>query len=221
MFSIELMRESYNALFERLGGDRAYGFVRQHDLFACYQSPRRKYHTLEHIYWVLRRIDEMADDAKGRGAKFDEHEWDVLRWAAWYHDAVLEGSPDDEELSANKARWSFPGNAPGREEAARLILATAHDRVPLDHWAARLCDADLSILGADPEHFDRYEAQVREEWAHVPTELFNVARATILKRFADRHRIYMTDYGRTRWERKARQNLARSMAKLIGDKTDD
>ena len=215
-YSIESMRAKYMALHAALGGtpedEPGANFER---LAEAYSGPRRKYHTLEHIYWVLKRVDEMADDSRGRGAKFEPLDWDTLRWAAWYHDYVLNGSPNDEGESASFALCAWPKKGPARAlEAFRLVMATSHDRIPLDHQAARICDADLSILAADPEHFDRYESQVREEWAHVPDELFKTARAVILKRFVDRPWIYMTDYGRTRWERRARQNLARSMAAL-------
>src|SRR3954462_6978624 len=210
------MRQKYMTLHSALGGtvDDKPGekFER---LAEAYAKPPRKYHTLEHIYWVLKRIDEMADDSRGRGAQFDELEWDTLRWAAWYHDYVLSGRPDDEQQSADFAMIDLPRACPGRAcDAPRLVKATAHDRIQLGYDAARLCDADLSILGADPEHFDRYETQVREEWGHVPLELFKTARAVILKKFAARPWIYMTDYARTRWERNARANLMRSIGAL-------
>lgn len=216
MFSLETMRAKYMQLHADLGGTTDDKPGEKFERLAhAYYLPSRKYHTLEHIYWVLKRIDEMADDSRGRGAKFEPLEWDTLRWAAWYHDYVMFGRPDDEKKSASRALFDWPKLSTAYVlDAMRMIEATAHDRIPLDHQAARLCDADLSILGAGTEHFDRYEQQVREEWAHVPDELFKTARAVILKRFVGRPWIFMTDYGRTRWERTARQNLARSMAKL-------
>lgn len=188
---------------------------------AAYGSERRKYHTLEHIGWGLHRLDDMADEAKSRGAKFQAREWDLIRWAFWFHDFELEGSPNDEANSATAARLALSAAGGPLLDCAtvgRLIYATEHERIPLAHDAAVICDADLSILGAPDDAFDHYEALVREEWAHVPDLLFATARAVILKRFVDRPWIYMTDYGRTRWERKARANLARSLAKL-GDAT--
>lgn len=177
-----------------------------------YLDPRRKYHTFEHVRWVLRRIDEMASVESHRGAKFDARTWNLIRWAAWFHDAVLSGSPDDEQLSADRA-CDFLG--PDDSLLVRkIIMATTHDRVPLLYEAAVLCDADLAILGAEPEQFDDYECRVREEWAQVPDRLFQEARAAILKRFTRRPWIYMTEYGRQRWENQARTNLHRSLEKL-------
>lgn len=212
-------REQYAALWSSLGltlaSEHEGEFAR---LERSYSSERRKYHTLEHIGWGLHRIDEMADEDKSRGSVFVAREWDAIRWAFWYHDAVLEGDPDDEAASADMAGNCALHAGLGMafaEDVMRLVRATGHDRIPLRHDEAIICDADLSILGAPEDEFWHYEELVREEWAHVPENLFRAARATILKRFVDRPWIYMTDYGRTRWERKARANLMESMKKLM------
>jgi predicted metal-dependent HD superfamily phosphohydrolase len=209
--------EQFTALCQALGaeGDGASTFGR---LEVAYGKPPRRYHTLEHIGWGLRRLDEMAEVERRRGAKFDDEAWNLIRWAFWFHDAILCGSPDDEQLSADVAALELEALHAHTNERTdtvrRLIMATAHDRVPLAYDAAIMCDADLSILGASAEDFDRYEALVREEWAHVPEHLFAGARHQILGRIAAHPWIYMTEFGRQRWEVRARENLARSMASL-------
>lgn len=214
--------EQFSALWFELGGktDPAPTYAKLH---GAYEGPRRKYHTLTHVGWVLRRIDEMAEVERHRGAQFDAALWNTIRWAAWWHDYVCEGTPEDEAHSANEA-WSegfVVRRGPGTDAACtlgtatrRLILATSHNRVPLKYDEAILCDADLSILGASDEDFDRYEALVREEWAHVPDHLFAGARHAILKRLARHPRLYWTQYGRDHWGVRADANLERSIAKL-------
>ena len=182
-----------------------------------YSKPPRAYHTLDHISWVLKRVDEMAFEDSTRGSKFSQDEWDAIRLAAWFHDYVLVGSPDDEAESAKlllAVAMTMNLKTDIAMNAARLIMATNHERVPLKYDEAILCDCDLAILGADEESFDHYEALVRKEWEHVPEHLFRTARTVILKRFVDRPWIYMTEYGRTRWERRARANLQRSLERL-------
>ena len=187
---------------------------------AAYTSGSRRYHTLEHVGWVLHRLGEMEEVERHRGARFDERAWSAIKWAAWYHDYCLAGRPEDEQESAWAAvdalEVAFGGEAPASIRGAvdRLIMATAHDRVPLQYDAAILCDADLSILGAPDEAFDHYEALVREEWKHVPDELFSGGRLAILKRIASHPWIYWTRYGREHWETRARENLERSMSRL-------
>jgi predicted metal-dependent HD superfamily phosphohydrolase len=208
-------REAFAQLWSDLGasGDPTPEFE---TLQEAYRDPPRKYHTLTHIGWALLRVDNMADEDKSRGSKHMKREWDRIRFAVWWHDFMLEGHPDDEELSGESAASSlhYGGLPVDALEVKRLVLATGHDRVPLRYDEAIICDADLSILGADEDAFDRYEKLVREEWAHVPDLLFATARTTILKRFIDKPWIYMTDYGRLRWERQARANLKRSVAQL-------
>ena len=88
-------------------------------------------------------------------------------------------------------------------------------------YAIQKTDAEWQTLlqdkGAEPAAFDRYEAQVRREYAHVPDEAFRLGRAAVLERFAQRGQLYFSDWGRARFEAAARANLARSLAALRGD----
>lgn len=182
----------------------------------CYVNGSRKYHTLEHIGWGLARIDEMEMDDRTRGSKHVDRDWDLIRFAFWYHDAVMRGAGDDVHRSAAMASSAMDCIDPSASPTvARLVMATSHERIPRSMDAAVICDADLSILAASLETFDHYEELVREEWAHVPDNLFYAARYVILNRFAKRPWIYMTDYGRALWERPARVNLSRSMGALV------
>ena len=62
-------------------------------------------------------------------------------------------------------------------------------------------------------HFDEYEAQVRQEYAHVPDLFFRMGRAKILKQFLDRPAIYSTAPFRDRFEARAHANVERSLAR--------
>lgn len=212
-------REAFLALWDRLGGTlheqglRVWGYIES----AYSPRPGRCYHTLRHIGQVLTALDGMAEVEAHRGAKFDAHKWDLMRWAVWFHDYVSTGSPQDEQASSAHAMKWLPQQCAVSDWAFvdRCILATTHKHVPLDNYVAAVCDCDLSILGSTDEAFDEYERQVREEWAHVPEHLFAAARAVILQGIARRPHIYMTLHGRERWAVRARANLDRSIAKLL------
>jgi predicted metal-dependent HD superfamily phosphohydrolase len=75
-------------------------------------------------------------------------------------------------------------------------------------------DVDLAILGADAARFDEYEKQVREEYRWVPAMLYRRTRKAILQGFLSRPTIYRMPLFIERYERPARENLARSLAKL-------
>ena len=77
-----------------------------------------------------------------------------------------------------------------------------------------LCDADLSVLGADDDRYDRYVADVRAEYAHVTDEAWSEGRRRVLRTFLDRSKIFHTEAGRERWEAAARTNISRELSSL-------
>jgi predicted metal-dependent HD superfamily phosphohydrolase len=93
-------------------------------------------------------------------------------------------------------------------------MATKHIAVPLGIDAEVLVDVDLGILGADPERFDEYERQVRKEYAWVPAPLYRRERRRVLQEFSSRPTIYFTEQFRLSHEVRARENIARSLARL-------
>ena len=97
-------------------------------------------------------------------------------------------------------------NGAGKSTLLRLLLGlTVADR------------GTLSILGAPEATFDRYEAGVRAEYAHVPEQAFRAGRAAILERFLARDLLFLSPWGRARFEDEARGNLRRSIAALRSD----
>ncbi|MFJ1810101.1 MULTISPECIES: hypothetical protein [unclassified Streptomyces] len=173
------------------------------DLLARWQEPQRRYHTLTHLTEVLDRVDVLAEYAADP---------DVVRLAAWFHDAVyLPDRSENEERSARLAERALPeaGVPPERTaEVARLVrLTDTHDPADDDLDGQVLCDADLAILGAPPTAYAAYTAAVREEYHFVPSDAFRAGRADILGRLLDLPRLFRTPYGSERWEATARYNL--------------
>ena len=100
------------------------------------------------------------------------------------------------------------------ERIVSMIWATAHtaDAAPPALRDTRvLLDADLAILGAAPQRYARYAADIRKEYAWVPEADYRAGRAGILERFLARQRIY---YHPSMDEAAARRNLAREIAAL-------
>src|SRR5690606_2056002 len=147
------------------------------ELLARWSQPHRRYHDRAHPAAVLSAIGLLRGEAEDAIA---------VRLAAWFHDAVYDGRPGwDEERSAQLAQSRLPRcgvPAPRVAEAARLVrLTAAHDTLaPGDRNGAVLCDADLAVLGGDG--YAEYAAKVRQEYAHVPGELFREGRAQVLRR---------------------------------------
>jgi predicted metal-dependent HD superfamily phosphohydrolase len=174
-----------------------------------WSAEHRHYHDLAHLSAVLANVAELApfaDDPLACGL------------AAWYHDAVYEGHPQDEERSAARAEAELTalGLRPVLiAEVARLVLLTTrHDPAPDDRNGMVLCDADLAVLAAPPAAYLAYTRAVRAEYAHVPAEAFRTGRAAVLQSLLDLPGLFRTPPGRTRWEPAARANLSAELSAL-------
>lgn len=173
------------------------------ELLAAYAAEGRSYHDTRHLTEVLDRLDELGGDDV------------VVRLAAWFHDAVYDAQPGDEERSAQWAERALPPELAG--EVARLVRVTAaHAPAPDDHAGQQLCDADLAILASPAERYQEYARDVRGEYAAVPDADFALGRAAILADLLDRPRLFHSELARSLWEPPARANLAAELARLRG-----
>ena len=175
-----------------------------------YREPHRRYHDLRHLQEVLQTVDDLADAA-------DDVE--AVRWAAWFHDAVYDVHRDDnEERSARLAEQDLAASGLDHDmvsEVSRLVRLTAtHQPEDGDANGAVLCDADLRILAADPWRHAEYVADVRAEYAHVPDAEFRAGRAAVLRALLSSGRLFRTERAYTRWEERARTNLAAELRRL-------
>jgi predicted metal-dependent HD superfamily phosphohydrolase len=172
------------------------------ELTVRYNSPDRHYHTLEHIEAMLELLPQAA-----------------LALAVWFHDAVYDTrAADNEERSAALGDEMLqPLYVPPeiQAETRRLILLTKrHDTREDDADGRRLLDADLAILGAAEDEYDRYAKAIRQEYAWVPEDDFRRGRQRVLENFLQRRWIYFTDGMREQREVAARKNLRREIASL-------
>lgn len=171
-------------------------------LIASWSEPHRRYHSVEHLRNILAHVEELAGYAEDA---------DAVRLAAWYHDAVYEGRPDDEELSAQRAEaeLSHLKVAPGViNEVMRLVrLTVTHDPEPGDRNGEVLSDADLAALAVPRERYVRNTAAIRAEYTHVPDEIFRKGRLQVLAALLEGPGVFRTERARQEWEAVARENL--------------
>jgi predicted metal-dependent HD superfamily phosphohydrolase len=179
------------------------GEPRPTDLDARYAEPHRRYHNTVHVRQVVRDAVALT---RGRDRA-------LVALAAWAHDVVYDGRPgDDERASAVWARRHLTEAGLADADVARvegLVLATLdHTAPPGDHLADALLDADLAILGAEPDAYERYRVAVRAEYGHVTDDQWRVGRAAVLQSLLDREPLYRTAAARELWAARARRNLA-------------
>ena len=181
----------------------------QQALLAAYAEPQRHYHTLQHLGECLAHFETVADQARHPGE---------VEISLWFHDAVYDVKGKDNELRS--ARWAAQvlGNSGVDEAACRrvqaLIMATCHTAPPAgastETDAKLLVDIDLAILGASPERFAEYDAQVAAEYAWVPRLVYRFKRKQVLNSFLQRDAIYLTPHFHQRLEAQARCNLSQT-----------
>lgn len=184
-------------------GDDPASLAAGRDILVRYAEPRRRYHDRRHLAEVLQALRTLSGDAQPPPAV-------VL--AAYLHDAVHDGrAGQDETRSADLAAGVLTtlGREPAEvAEVVRLVLLTAdHDPDPGDALGALLCDADLAVLGAAPQRYRTYSADVRREYAHVPDREFRISRAAVLRTLAARRPLFTTRQAQDLWEAAARRNL--------------
>ncbi|MCX4881694.1 hypothetical protein [Streptomyces sp. NBC_00847] len=180
------------------------------DLLARWQEPQRHYHTLAHLTAVLDHIDVLEKYARDP---------DVVRLAAWFHDAVhLPERSENEERSARLAeRALLEAGVPAAKtaEVTRLVrLTVTHAPADDDRDGQVLCDADLAILASPPSAYAAYTAAVREEYHFVPGAAFREGRAAVLRQLLDLPRLFRTPYGQAEWEATARYNIGSELEML-------
>jgi predicted metal-dependent HD superfamily phosphohydrolase len=197
-------------ILTRLGADAGAAATVEADLLVRWAEPHRSYHDTRHLDEVLDRVEELARHA--------EHP-DLVRCAAWWHDAVHDGrAGDDERASAALARGQLLGLGVRRRDVdavtTLVLVTTDHDPGdPADPDAAVLCDADLGVLAAAPDRYQEYAADVRREYGHVPDELFRAGRAAVLRRLLSHERLFRTPTA-AGWEPVARANVSRELDAL-------
>jgi predicted metal-dependent HD superfamily phosphohydrolase len=172
-----------------------------------YGEPHRASHDARHIADVLRWYDWVAERA-GWDAPADVY------FAIVCHDAIYDPlAKDNEARSAELARRHGAS-----ERTQQLILLTArHGQLSpedVDRDEAHFLDCDTAILGAPPGTYDAYEAAIAAEYAQVPADAFRAGRRQFLSGMLARPRIFLSDLFHAELDARARDNLARALARL-------
>ena len=187
-------------------------------LLRAWEQPHRAYHHSGHLSQMLSDLDHLyAHRAQGSTPL-------ALILAAWFHDAVYEGAPgEDERRSEQLALASLePLITAGLldEEELQLVrllirATAAHEfpgsaDLPAGYEPADIqlfFDADMAVLAADSARYRRYLRGVRSEYAHFDDEAFRTGRTTFLRSILGRERIFLSEEAFKLWEEPARANL--------------
>jgi predicted metal-dependent HD superfamily phosphohydrolase len=206
--------KAWTAAVERLGGNTAAAARTGLELEQRYHEPHRRYHTDDHIRAVLVHADDLAEQI---GLPAGDRA--ILTLAVCAHDVVYEARPGkDEEASAAWARRCLREcllpSAYGERVAAAVLATSTHSRQDDDVVVGLLLDADLAILAAPGDVYDRYVTGVRVEYAGLDDSTWRRGRTTVLEALANRDTLFFTAVARARWESRARANINRELRTL-------
>lgn len=182
------------------------------ELLGLWSQEHRYYHDRVHLLSVLEAVDRL-------GGKLSAEELMLIQLAAWFHDAVYQGTAEDEFKSAVLARERLDSVLSARavSTVSDLILLTAgHNPKESDRLGRILCDADLEVLARPEPAYQRYAHAIYQEYAHLPRHVLAEGRSRILTALLEKATIYATAAGRDLWESAARSNVSRELEHLQG-----
>jgi predicted metal-dependent HD superfamily phosphohydrolase len=204
---------SWMAAWSALGRPAPAGL--QAELMNAWAEPHRHYHDQRHLRECLALWARWRDHSARPGE---------VAIALWFHDAVHDPrAPQAGNNELHSAAWAARSliRAGADSDTAQrihdLVMSTQHD-APADLAsgadAQLLVDIDLSILGSPPERFERYDQDVRREYAWVPGLRYRELRARVLQGFLDRPRLYHGEAATALLGGQARINLAAALSRL-------
>jgi predicted metal-dependent HD superfamily phosphohydrolase len=167
---------------------------------------------------VLEKVDELAQEASCPC---------LVRLAAFYHGAVLSTDlvelgrhtwGEDEAQSAELAfaQLTHLGLAEAKAKRVAELVSKLGARPALvkDPDLAVLCDAERSILAADPRTYRAYAQALRDECADSPISDILSTRISVLRRWLALDRLFLTA-ATGAWEGPARNNIRAELARCV------
>ena len=182
------------------------------DVVGRHRAPHRQYHGVRHVTWTVRHVRELA-------AIVPVNDEAAVIAAAFFHDAVYDVDADDNEArSAALAErvlgglgWSADRCSHVARARAERRRATNRPRMP----TRRSCSMPTSQCSAATLPPTRPTSPAcGPSTAQLDDEQWRTGRGAVLRRLLDRQPMYSTEAGRSRWERRARANMAAELASL-------
>ncbi len=176
-----------------------------------YTTPDRRYHTLVHLFEMVRYVDLVQQSANP-----------IMILAVFFHDAIYNAkSATNEEDSANLFLEFCKDMQCGDEEIAstvvRYILQTKSHAIPkydCDPNLALFLDIDMAVLGKNEHAYLHYASLIRQEYHFVDRSIYCKTRADILSNFLVASHIFGSNLMREALELKARKNLSKEIELL-------
>ncbi len=185
-----------------------------------HSEPHRFYHTLTHILHMTKEaisIEEHISDKLAVLLAILSHDC-VYYTDHRYQYNEIESAEFLRSLIFRISEEFYNDHRDSIEFAVQLIMMTKDHSIPTglsinqQSDAALFLDLDLLILSTDSYTYAQFEKNVRQEFAHVPDEIFNLKRKEVLMHLLD-SQIYKSKIFESKidW---AKQNLIQAIGNL-------
>lgn len=152
------------------------------------------YHSIDHTMFVVKATEKI-----GKETGLDQHDLQVAKVAAWFHDVGYLYTTDDHESESKKKAGEFLKSLGVDDDEVGAVLAcieaTRVPQKPHGESASVLCDADMMHLSM-PDYYDHIERMRKErkviEGRKISKQEFD--KTSVL--FFNNH-TYHTEYGKT------------------------
>jgi len=167
-----------------------------------YSKDNRYYHTLQHLQDLYDQLVLVKDKIEN---------WNVVLFTLYYHDIIYKSTRKDNEEKSAKFASKRMTEIGMKEDNIKLcfdqIIATKSHKYNLNKDTNYFTDADLSILGREPDSYKTYCQNIRNEYSIYPKFLYNRGRKKVINHFLSMNRIFKTQTFYNKFERQARLNL--------------
>lgn len=176
-----------------------------------YTLPSRTYHNMHHLRDIFRDLKDIEPELENPLA---------VGLSVFFHEIVYEPAASDNELASSELAQQFAYDVDLSPKILKCMLSIidhGHDVGDGPEGAnpdiVYFMDLKLAVLGRDPELYGTYVQKIREEYSFLTTEDFLSSRAGVLARLLET-RIFNTSIMSTKYEERARRNVARELEAL-------
>lgn len=184
-----------------------------------YSDSTRKYHTLSHLCNMFIHMDANINELQHVPS---------VSYAIFFHDLKYEVLSQSNEEESVKLFKEFASESSLIEDDDLLkrveeLIVLSKTHCTEEHKLEGLhgtddlhyfLDFDVSILGSEPEEYERYTTQIREEYRYLPSPKYIFLRTRVLQLFSQIPNIYATKIYRDKYEKKARLNIENEIESL-------
>jgi predicted metal-dependent HD superfamily phosphohydrolase len=207
--SAEFINNSWRSLAGQFTADADLIETCLREIVDAYSKPKRYYHNLDHIAFMLELSNQYAQSLEYKAA---------VDFATFYHDIIYKVTAQDNEQQSGILAMDrlgllrVPDNI--RFRACVFIEATKDHELAEESSMDDLryfLDFDMAILGADWDTYQTYLKSIRKEYKYYPDLLYYPGRRKFLKKTLESKCIFHTEAFRSACEAKARANIQREL----------